>query len=270
MAKTKQIAYENRKRIIFMSIMIFTLIVFAFLKKNPYICEYVFARGISRFLLSAISKFTNLFPFSLTEWTYIIVISFLIYLVIKVIIHIVKKNYRRASTILYRIAAVAITMVVAINILFTFQYNRYPLGEELGLKEAEVTLQTAYDSAEFYITKASELSQKFDRDETGAVISPYTFQELVDMINNEYGRLTSDYFSQHKTRSKPLLFSKAMCYMGFTGMYFPYYAESNISVAVPSYTLPVTICHELAHSKGVMRENEANFTAYYLLITSDN
>ncbi|MEG2117465.1 MAG: DUF3810 family protein, partial [Clostridia bacterium] len=115
-----------------------------------------------------------------------------------------------------------------------------------------------------------ELSKKFERDETGAVISPYTFEELVEMINNEYGRLTSDYFSQHKTRSKPMMFSKAMCYMGFTGMYFPYYAESNISVAVPSYTLPVTICHELAHSKGVMRENEANFTAYYLLITSDN
>lgn len=269
-SKTKEIARKNRKRIIFISIMIITLVVFAFLKTNSYICEYIFARGISRFLLSGISAVTNLVPFSLTEWTYVIGIAFLVFFLIKIIIHFVKKNYKKAFDIIYRIGAVAITLVVLLNVLFTFQYNRYPLGEELGLKQVDVNAELAYDAAEYYINEANALAQKFERDSEGGVISPYTFEETVQKINEEYKRLTSDYFNQFYVRNKPMLFSKLMCYAGFSGIYFPFYAESNISVTVPSYTLPVTICHELAHTKGVMRENEANFTAYYLLITSQD
>ena len=32
----------------------------------------------------------------------------------------------------------------------------------------------------------------------------------------------------------------------------------------------LTIAHEIAHTKGIMRENDANEVAYYILLTSDN
>ena len=47
-----------------------------------------------------------------------------------------------------------------------------------------------------------------------------------------------------------------------TGIYIPYTFESNINVDVPEYTIPATMCHELTHYRGFMREEEANFLGY--------
>lgn len=47
-----------------------------------------------------------------------------------------------------------------------------------------------------------------------------------------------------------------------TGVFSPYTYEANVNIAAPDYTIPATICHELAHTRGFMREDEANFIGY--------
>ena len=39
---------------------------------------------------------------------------------------------------------------------------------------------------------------------------------------------------------------------------------------MPYYNIPHTICHELSHLKGFMREDEANFIGYLACIGSDS
>ena len=39
---------------------------------------------------------------------------------------------------------------------------------------------------------------------------------------------------------------------------------------IPAYELPVTMAHEMAHSKGVMREYEANIVANYVCLNSSD
>ena len=46
--------------------------------------------------------------------------------------------------------------------------------------------------------------------------------------------------------------------------------EANINVLIPVGDLPFTIAHELAHTKGVMREDEANQLAFYVCLNSEN
>jgi hypothetical protein len=55
-----------------------------------------------------------------------------------------------------------------------------------------------------------------------------------------------------------------------TGIFFPFTMEANVNVDVPDYSIPVTMLHELAHLRGFMREDEANFIAYLAGIKSDN
>ena len=61
---------------------------------------------------------------------------------------------------------------------------------------------------------------------------------------------------------KPVLFSRALSHCNITGIFFPFTLEANVNTDIPDYSLPSTMCHELAHLSGFMREDEANFIAY--------
>ena len=61
--------------------------------------------------------------------------------------------------------------------------------------------------------------------------------------------------------AKPVLFSRVMSYINFTGFFFPFTGEANINVDSPACLIPATIAHELAHQRGVAEEDEANFAA---------
>lgn len=45
--------------------------------------------------------------------------------------------------------------------------------------------------------------------------------------------------------------------------------EGNYNRAMTAYNIPHTICHELSHLRGFMREDEANFIGYLACIGSD-
>ena len=64
--------------------------------------------------------------------------------------------------------------------------------------------------------------------------------------------------------------STLMSYAHLTGIYTFFTGEANINVDFPDYTLPYTAAHELAHQRGIARENEANFMAFLVCIESDD
>lgn len=52
------------------------------------------------------------------------------------------------------------------------------------------------------------------------------------------------------------------------GIYSPFTVEANYNGDMPDYNVPHTMCHELSHLKGFMREDEANFIGYLACISS--
>ena len=61
-----------------------------------------------------------------------------------------------------------------------------------------------------------------------------------------------------------------MSYCQITGIFIPFTCEANVNVDIPYYNLPSTMCHELTHLRGYMREDEANFIAYLASLQSDS
>ena len=47
-----------------------------------------------------------------------------------------------------------------------------------------------------------------------------------------------------------------------TGIFIPFTMEANVNVDIPDYSLGSTMCHELAHLHGFIREDEANYISY--------
>lgn len=268
--KIKNFIKKNIKKEIFIFLAIIILFVLGYCKQNSYFCEFVFSRGISRYILSGISTLTSLLSFSITEWFYFFGIIAIIVYFIKIIVLIVKKDWKTVVKLIYNIVSIVLILLILLNILFTCSYNRYPLTKELELEEVSPNIKLSFDTAMYYIESANKLAKKFPRSIEGEVYSPYTFNELSEMILNEYEKMNGDYFSKTLARPKNMVFSNIMSYLGLTGIYFPYFAEVNINTSIPNYQIPITIAHELAHSKGIMRENEANDMAYYILLNSEN
>ena len=54
------------------------------------------------------------------------------------------------------------------------------------------------------------------------------------------------------------------------GYYFPFSMEANYNAIMCKINMPVTMCHELSHLKGIIREDEANFIGYLACVDAED
>ena len=81
--------------------------------------------------------------------------------------------------------------------------------------------------------------------------------DAMKAISGDYPQLSGYY-----PDPKPIQFSFFMSQSNLLGMYFPFTMEANYNDDMVRTNLPDTLCHELAHLKGFIQEDEANFIAY--------
>ena len=71
-------------------------------------------------------------------------------------------------------------------------------------------------------------------------------------------------------RPKPLAVSEILSIQQCSGVYSPFTIEANYNNDMVPYNIPHTICHEMSHLRGFMREDEANFIGYLACIQSED
>ena len=59
-----------------------------------------------------------------------------------------------------------------------------------------------------------------------------------------------------------------MTYTQIAGVYTFFTGEANINVHYPDYVIPFTVAHEMAHQRGIAREEEANLLAFVVSMES--
>ncbi len=70
-------------------------------------------------------------------------------------------------------------------------------------------------------------------------------------------------------KPKEVRMSSILSVQQLCGIYSPFTIEANYNKYMPSYNIPHTMCHELSHLKGFMREDEANFIGYLACVESE-
>jgi hypothetical protein len=74
--------------------------------------------------------------------------------------------------------------------------------------------------------------------------------------------------SGYHPKPKPVYFSDFLSGLGIEGIFSPFTMEANYNDKMTSFLIPYTICHELAHLKGYMKEDDAGFIAFMASINS--
>lgn len=219
-----------------------------------------------------LSYLTGWIPFSVAEWL-ILCLPVLLVALIVVACRRWSDSWRSAGIFTGRLAAVlcAVWMVFVWN--FAPGYYGSTLDRKLGLDRREVSADELYQTALILSGQLEELSQElvFPGEDVSSVM-PHSLEEMNDLLMEAYDSFAAahGFPDQFQSRVKPVMLSGPMSYTHITGVYSFFTGEANLNVNFPDYTLPYTAAHELAHQRGVAREDEANMVAFLVCLESDD
>lgn len=230
-----------------------------------------FSQGIAAFFRLLLAKLTGWLPFSLGETVIICVPVLAVLLIVKAIL-LSRGDRKIAVRYLCGLLSVC-TLIYSLFVLtFATAYRGSPIDEKLGLEKNTVNAEELRDTAQYLLEESNRLSGDVRFSKDGASRMEYSTEELNDKLNDAYSSISEKYTFVQKLRSnvKRVAFSEVMSYAHITGVYTYYTGEANINYKFPDYTLPFTMAHEMAHQRGIAREDEANFVAFLVCLEADD
>lgn len=222
-----------------------------------------FNRYVSAPLRILLAKLTGWIPFSLAE----ILLYSLLPLFIGLCVYSVKARTDswRATWVWLGELVAAGSVLFSISVWnFAAGYFGAPLSTKLGLEAGNPTKEELYDTTLLIAEKLNEASHEVVFGEDGFSVMPYDYDGMDAALMESYAHVggSLDFLPVFGSHTKQVLASRAMSYTNITGVYVCCTGEANINVDFPDYTIPFTAAHELAHQRGIAREDEANFMAY--------
>ncbi|MDG2433784.1 DUF3810 domain-containing protein [Flavobacterium sp.] len=157
------------------------------------------------------------------------------------------------------------------HFFWALNYYRQPLFEKLNI-EREYSDADLLAFTQKLILKTNSIHKQLVKNDSAAIVFPYTPEEQVSKNINGYKNLAQHYpfFEYQDLSVKNSLFSVPLTYMGFGGYLNPFTNEAQINSLLPLYSSPTTSCHEMAHQIGFASESECNFIGFLASIKNDD
>lgn len=217
-------------------------------------------------IYSAVPVFlTGLLPFSIGEIMVIFCALFGVGGIISVIAFTIVKHRDSTACMSVLTKTLRLTSWILFYIFTTetlgcfVMYHCTPFSERY-FEPVEHSEELLLDTLSAFSTRISELYDKFERDEQGYIIlegdSCDDCRAAMRELGGEYSQLSGYY-----PRAKRVLNSFFMSQEGIIGLYVPFAFEATYNRDIQPIAQPATICHELAHLKGIIQEDEASFVA---------
>lgn len=251
-----------------------------------------YSNTVYQLLQGILSRFSNLFPFSLSEaLLYALPVAFVIALAVKI-------AKKKSPAGLFKTAAIVISSLLLIYQLNCgINYYNISFAEKEGFSQVTNDKELLLEFCEFTAAKLHESSAAAKNIGNGAASGAENVSGAASGTENASGtgnanstikypdgaelateaikamdKLGTIYPSLdgYYPRPKGLINSRPFSNMGVTGIYSPFTIEANYNSEMTAYNLPFTACHELSHLRGFMNESEANFIAFLACINSEN
>ncbi|MBQ5833576.1 MAG: DUF3810 domain-containing protein [Clostridia bacterium] len=210
-------------------------------------------------------------PFSFAE---LLLLSLPILLILLIVLAYRRYCDSRRSVLVFLGILLSLLLSVAILFVWTFAagYFGTPLAEKLELERKKVSKEELSKTASILADDLNTLSDAISFSDSGSSTMPYSISEMNQKLLDAYDRVHAKYpfIDTFYSKAKPVLLSEPMSYTHITGVYTFFTGEANINVHFPDYTIPFTAAHELAHQRGIAREDEANFVAFLVCMESED
>ena len=270
----KDVLKLKRKRLLLLLPIAVVIIIIC--RVSPFIAEYVFGRFIYRIIAIIVGAITRWFPFSIAEITIYILCLALLVVPIVFMVHLIKGKGRRKEIFLkgllntFCFASVFIFLFV---VMCGTNYYRYSFKDYLNYDIKESEKEELYELCLYLADKVNiargDITSEYD---DGVMKLSYKgVGEFFDVASDIMSDFADDYpaIKWSTGAAKPVLASSYMSYTDIVGIFIPFTMEANVNIDVIDYNQPFDILHELAHLRGIMPEDEANYVAYLACVTSE-
>jgi hypothetical protein len=230
-----------------------------------------FNMHISAPLRALLAALTAPFPFSVGELTILLLPPALIFTIRYAVRHRCD-SWRTAGVFIGILLSVLLSIFSLFVLNFSAGYRNSTLDVKLGLEREEVSAEELAETAEMLVRRLNEEADNLTFERDGFSVMPYSLAEMNDRLSAAYDTFCNshDFIRDNAGQPKPVLISEVLSYMHITGVYSFFTGEANINVNFPDYTIPYTAAHEMAHQRGIAREDEANMVAFLVCIESDD
>ncbi|MCM1102317.1 MAG: DUF3810 domain-containing protein [Acetatifactor muris] len=241
--------------------------------------KYVFPVWVSTY-----GRFMGIFPFSVGEWMLTVGILLVAAALLLGLVTVVSKIFHkvifpeliRKFFVFCAWVVLIVCLVMTLNCSMLYHVSTF---SEIYFEETKApSIQDLLRVRNHVADRCNELSREVERDGRGYIVYPggvsadgqaLTMQEkareVMSGLGKDYDRLSGFY-----PKPKPMFFSDFMCQQYSLGWYFPFSLEANYNKTAYVMNLPESMCHELAHLKGFIYEDEANFISYLACEQSDD
>lgn len=256
-------------------------------------CDY-YVSNIFPVWLNTYGKWTSTFPFSVGEIMIVLAVTLLVVFVMLGLIAVIflckrkaarkkqvwtvgceyrwlrfMRGYRRYNTF-FACLLVAITWIMTLNCYILYHCSTFEekYWEDVVTKE-EYTIEELGMLRDFVVTRVNQYAKMMERDENGLIIYDGNMEEeairAMQNLGEKYPQLSGFYTTPKKISASEFLSQQYM-----KGYYFPFSMEANYNDVMYIMSKPATMCHELAHTKGFIYEDEANLIAFLACLHSDD
>ncbi len=251
-------------------IAILSIVLYIIAIANPTFADF-FNRYISTVPRGILATVTNILPISFAE-LFIICSPIIIFFIIRFAV-------KRYTASWHDVGIFCITLLSIISLLFSIfvfafgiGYHTHELDKKLDLDKKEVSAKELAETAEWLISEVNSYVNYLPFEEKGGSFNRHSIRETNNLLLDSYSKLSDEYEFLPRLTSfvKPVMLSKPMTYTHISGVYTFFTGEANVNTNAPEYSIPYTIAHELAHQRGIAREDEANFIAFLVCINADD
>lgn len=265
---------KHKRRYLYIAILagVILLNITAWLS-TPF-CDFyiskVFPIGVNTY-----GRFMALFPFSVGELMLVAAVLLVVAVLLSLPVCLWKlfRRHRNTGGLLqfYRVCAWILLFVLLIMTLnCTLLYHGSTFNERyFGKMTDNYTLEDLIAVRNEVVEQCNRLAGEMDRAENGDILYEGDMKaeaiRCMQSLGQTYGGLSGYY-----PRPKALLLSDLMCQQYMQGYYFPFSMEANYNDVMYLTNKPATFCHELAHLKGYIYEDEANFIGFLACLSSED
>ena len=235
----------------------------------PTVTESVYSQGVYPYISGVLSWLFGWFPFSVVEVALLLLIiggtTYIIYMITLII----NDKRGRGNHVLALISTVLCATSVLYFVFISFcglNYHRESFAVHSGLTVRASSTKELEELCAYLVEETNALREQVAEDENGVMRLSFTSDyQTAAFAPQAYQNIYGDYpvlEGFNIPRAKPVLLSRGMSHLNLAGVFSPFTFEANVNVDLPDYSIPSSMLHELAHYKGYMREDEANFLAY--------
>jgi hypothetical protein len=276
---------------------IFTVIILNILSWRSVDFSDWYVENIFPIWLATYARFTSLFSFSIGEIMLALAVIITLALIIMLLFNIISK--RKYTNALKRFATfyawlfLVVCYVMTLNCFILYHCSGFSDKYMVrNLEPEKLVASTSDDTAaiinlvenesektytkkelatlrDYIVEKCNTLATQIERDEEGVA---YYDGDILEAAKQAIAKMGEDYeqLSGFYVTPKYLKSSGFFSQQNIMGYYFPFSMEANINSMMYITNVAPTVCHELAHTKGFIYEEDANMIGFLACINSDD